>query len=499
MNAAVAISIDQRLAGSYRADIENLVAQAALTEAFAKLQDFVRDLAPHLKSDTLVLCSRFSKFASDYRVGRVKWDDSAPLVGSLLDMVEEVHRCALVKPQYRLSDRGPQPQTQPQPQPQTTATLISESLKEPPRAPVETASNVTPLRPGTQPPPASESEGLDNLRRAYWKRFRETRPPSQWVAFSCKNLSRGYQKGGFRLSNLSFELSAGEITGVVGRNASGKTTLLRLVTGDLAPHEGTAEYPMLTRTGSGWPHIKRQIAYVSQSPAKWYGRLRPNLNFIAAAYGVRGKANTEMVDWHVQRFGLSQYENFTWDEITGGYRTRFELVKALLTRPKLLVLDEPLAQLDVMARQEFLSNLETIATSFEEPVPVIITSQHLYEIEAVATQMIVLDDGACIYSGPCDRISEKSASKVIEITLKASDGAVAAALAGIEAESIVRTMEGFIITLPRDTRADMAFAALYRVFGNELIAFRDITNSARRLFQSEGETRAERPTGGGLS
>ena len=154
-----------------------------------------------------------------------------------------------------------------------------------------------------------------------------------------------------------------------------------------------------------------------------------------------------------------------------------------MTKPKLLVLDEPLAYLDVMARQEFLKNLRAIAASFEEPVPIIITSQHLYEIEAVADQMILLDDGRCVYSGPQADVGKRVPLRMIEITLKAPQQNVAMAIRPFDPQSIEATMEGYILGFAKEQRSDAVYQALYNAFGERLIDFRDISNSARSLFE----------------
>jgi ABC-2 type transport system ATP-binding protein len=200
--------------------------------------------------------------------------------------------------------------------------------------------------------------------------------------------------------------------------------LLRIIVGDLAPDGGEVDYPLLRTNGTGWKHIKKQIAFVSQTQPEWHARPRYNLNYSAAAFGTLGLSNRELVDWHVRRFGLSTYEFFKWGEITGGFKTRFELVRALLERPRLLVLDEPLAHLDVVARQDFLADLETIANSFERPVPIIITSQHLYEVESIANKMIVLEDGRNIFCDQLANLSNNHDARVVEVTIDASDSSV---------------------------------------------------------------------------
>ena len=219
--------------------------------------------------------------------------------------------------------------------------------------------------------------------------------------------------------------------------------------------------------------------------------LRPTLNYVAARHGIKGRRNRELIDWHMERYGLTQYEDATWDQISGGYKIRFELVRALISTPRLLVLDEPLAYLDVMARQEFLRNLSAVATSLETPVPTIITSQHIYEIEAVADQMILLDDGKCLYAGPQTEIGRHVPSRMIEITLRAPKPQVASLAEPLGLKSIDATMEGYILAFPKETKADTVYQALYRAYGEGLVDFRDITNSARSLFQERNVAQRE--------
>ena len=151
---------------------------------------------------------------------------------------------------------------------------------------------------------------------------------------------------------------------------------------------------------------------VDQLPERWYGLLRHNLNHTAAAYGVLGRDNRELVDWYVHRYGLHEYADSTWDEDLRRLEIRFELVRALLCQPELLVLDEPLAYLDIVTQQLFLSDLRSIASSLEHPIPIVVTSQHLHEIEAVADRMVILDDGACLFAGPTSTIPEHNEYQV---------------------------------------------------------------------------------------
>ena len=79
-----------------------------------------------------------------------------------------------------------------------------------------------------------------------------------------------------------------------------------------------------------------------------------NLHFAAAIHGIRGKENEDEVDFIIWRLGLDKYRNATWNEISGGFKMRFSLGRALVYNPRLLILDEPLANLDVNTQLLFL-------------------------------------------------------------------------------------------------------------------------------------------------
>lgn len=501
----VAYSQTSGLAETYRDEVERLVGDDLLQDALDHLQDFARDLAPSMKSDVLVLRRRNTNFARDLRRGMARREEINPIVIALLDLNAEI---------YRIASTTGSPQSPPAArQPATTPKLVPEGAAiaaiAPPtvvkiveRAPPQPAKEPDLRLPAKEPAadatasarvPANDAGDrkvnltLEDVQRSYWRTYRTERPRDETVAFAAKDVTKSYRRGGFVLKPISFELRVGEITGVIGRNASGKTTLLQIILGALSPDSGRTEYPALTRVGGkSWVNIKRQMADVAQLPDRWPGKLRPNLCYVAAMHGIRGKENEQLIDWHLERYGLTDYESSAWEEISGGYKVRFELVRALVTRPRLLVLDEPLAYLDVIARQEFLKNLRAIAASMETPLPIIITSQHLYEIEAVADQMILLDNGDCVFAGNLEDIAQKVKTKNIEVTLKAPQPAVAAALKHLKLIAIDGTVEGYILSFESSQKPDAVYIALYQAFGDKLVDFRDISSSSRSLFGDRG-------------
>jgi len=464
------------LFSGYCDQIERLIGEANYRDAFANLQDFIRDFSPGKKRNVLALCSRYHRWREAQSLGLPEPDNINVLVHACLDLVDDVRR------DFPTNGAATAPEPNRALDSMTTAPATSGVISS------ATLIDVTPNRPSTAVPAIAgpvESRGsaltLEQSRHNYFNNWRKTQHTDNFVVFQCRDLARKYEHGSFRLGPISLELRAGEITAIVGRNASGKTTFLRLINGELRPDSGHLTYPMLQSVGDDWLTVKSKVAFVPQLPERWYGRLRNNLNFVAASYGARGLTNRELVDWQLARYGLQEYENAQWDQISGGYKIRFELARALIAQPKLLLLDEPLAYLDVITRQRFLIDLRAIASSLENPIPIVVTSQHLYEIEAIADQLVILDDGKSAFAGRLDDLARSASRVVIEISLKAAKSDVAECMEDFGLEGIEETIEGYILVLPNGTSHEALFTTMRRRFGDELYSYRDISRSTRSL------------------
>lgn len=461
------------LFSGYCEQIERLIGEANYVDAFSNLQDFIRDFCPGKKRTALTLCSRFHRWREAQSLGLNETDNINVIVHACLDLVDDVRR-TFSTDDPKEQDASPPPMAVPPPITDAPQPLAAVALP-----------LVSPPAPAAPSAQATDSTiTLDEARRQYFSTLRRNQgSPTKFVVFQCRDVVRSYQRSRFKLGELSLELRAGEITAVVGRNASGKTTFLRLVAGELLPDSGHISYPMLTSASEmpDWLDIRSKIAFVPQLPERWHGRLRHNLNYVAATFGARGETNRELVDWHITRYGLRAYENAVWDEISGGYKVRFELVRALVSQPKLLILDEPLAYLDIVTRQRLLADLRSIASSLETPMPILITSQHIYEIEAIADQIIILDDGKCAFSGYLDEMPKDGPRTLIEISLRVKKAELIKALVEFDLKGVEETIEGYILALPSDTKIELLFLALRKRFGDDFYAFRDITRSTRSL------------------
>jgi ABC-2 type transport system ATP-binding protein len=286
-------------------------------------------------------------------------------------------------------------------------------------------------------------------------------------------ISKTYRSGNFSLQPISIQVNTGDVLGVVGENGNGKTTLLRCMAGQLNLDSGILNFEQLD---SPDPYdIKHHLAFIPQRIPRWYGLLKDNLHFSAAISGVTGEENTVMVDFMLERLDLTPYAHLTWNQISSGYRTRFEIARILLQRPKLLILDEPLANLDINAQQSILTDLRFMAKSVHNPMGILLSSQQLHEVEKIADTVLLIKNGSCLFrTGE----QEKTASAfVVELETTATRDALLQVLNG---HGELQYNGGFYtITSTAWQAQDML---LKLTAGNIPITyFRDITHSTKRF------------------
>lgn len=207
---------------------------------------------------------------------------------------------------------------------------------------------------------------------------------------SVYNLIKSYKKSSFTLGPISLEISSGEIIGLVGENGNGKTTLLRSLCGELHYTSGKIDYkfPYNDRFD-----LRSKLIYIPQRTPSWQGSLLSNLRFTASSYGIVGEENILIVELIIARMGLRKYREYNWKDLSSGYKMRSELARALLRKPKLLLIDEPLANLDILAQQIVLDDFRDITRSPFRPLGIILSSQQLYEVEKASDSVIFLKEG----------------------------------------------------------------------------------------------------------
>jgi molybdate transport system ATP-binding protein len=213
------------------------------------------------------------------------------------------------------------------------------------------------------------------------------------------------QLPGFRL-DATFTAPTPGVIALFGRSGSGKSTLTNVISGLVSPDVGTVSLDgeVLTdiRRGFSLPAERRQIGYVFQDP-----RLFPHLSVTGNLhYGERRNRRAAAIvgfDEVVALLGLAPLLQRKPRQLSGGERQRVSLGRALLSRPRLLLLDEPLASLDVSRREELLPYL--VALRDRLSIPMVYVSHQFEEVLRLATHLVLLEAGQVLAEGPVDEMS----------------------------------------------------------------------------------------------
>ncbi len=191
------------------------------------------------------------------------------------------------------------------------------------------------------------------------------------------NLTKSFKEV-YAVNGISFEVSRGEVFGLVGPDGAGKTTTMRILAAILKPDDGTAEILNLNTTTSR-EKIHDKIAYQSQRFGLYQDlTVEENIRFYADMYGVkRSELSTSMeklLDWS----SLTEFRKRPAGKLSGGMKQKLGLACALIHTPELLLLDEPTNGVDPVSRKEFWNLLYKLV---EEGLTIIMTTAYLDEAE----------------------------------------------------------------------------------------------------------------------
>jgi ABC-2 type transport system ATP-binding protein len=200
--------------------------------------------------------------------------------------------------------------------------------------------------------------------------------------------------GTWALRECSLAIPAGHVAALVGPNGAGKTTLLNLAVGLAAPSEG--EVTVLGGRPAGSPAALDGIAFVAQDTP-----LYKNLSVADMVYVTRSlnrRFDQQYAETRLDQLGIPPKRKA--GKLSGGQQAQLALTLALARRPRLLVLDEPVAMLDPIARHDFMATVLT-ATA-EDGVSVLLSSHVLAELERVADYLILMSRGRVQVVGEVD-------------------------------------------------------------------------------------------------
>jgi ABC-2 type transport system ATP-binding protein len=198
------------------------------------------------------------------------------------------------------------------------------------------------------------------------------------------------------LADCTLSVPAGHVVGLVGPNGAGKTTLLGLATGMLAPTAGTIEV-LGGRPGAGPAQLAR-VGYLAQDAPVYAGL--PVADHLKLGAHLNPGWDAALAGARIKRLDLDPGQKA--GKLSGGQRAQLALTLAVAKRPELLILDEPVASLDPLARREFLQYLmESVS---EQGLSVVLSSHLVADLERVCDYLIVLVGSRVQVAGPVEEL-----------------------------------------------------------------------------------------------
>ena len=305
--------------------------------------------------------------------------------------------------------------------------------------------------------------------------------PTETAVLVAEEVRKHYALGCFQLGPISLSIKKGQVYGLVGENGNGKTTLLRILARDLSYDSGVVKYYFTERPKNDYD-LRTKLIYIPQRTEKWYGSLKDNLKFTLSSYGIPAEENELRTLLMIARLGLWQYQHLDWNALSSGYKMRFELARTLLRQPEILLLDEPLGNLDVLAQQVILEDLKMIANSVNHPIALILSSQQLFEVEKISDKVIFLRNGQ--YTDNAEATTtEEAMPLIVEIDTTNTREELMAVFKAFALEKLNYNGGVYVAYF----RPNTEYSAVLEALGKakiDLTYIRNISASTRRFFVS---------------
>lgn len=280
---------------------------------------------------------------------------------------------------------------------------------------------------------------------------------------NVENLSKTYGNH-IALDNVSFEVEKGHIYGLLGPNGAGKSTTMNILTGYLAPTEGSV-YINGFKMGEKTLEAKRSIGYLPEIPPVYPDMsVTEYLDFAASIKNVSKKQRKEEIERVIGLTGLDSVRRRLIKNLSKGYRQRVGIAQALLGSPEVIILDEPTVGLD----PEQIIEIRTLIKNLRNKHTVILSSHILSEISAVCDECLIINHGKVVAFDTIENLlsNNKSDTQIITITVKSDKESAEKVFANLDfvaSYEFVSENEGksvFVIygVEERDISEDLSFA-----------------------------------------
>lgn len=232
-------------------------------------------------------------------------------------------------------------------------------------------------------------------------------------ALVVKDLQKTYDDGKVKaLKGVSLDIAEGSFYGLLGPNGAGKSTLIHSITGLVIPTGGTAKV-FGKDAVSEYQEARAMVGFSPQEiNLDWFLTVEGTLDYHGRYFGMSKERRKERAEKLMKIFSLTEKRNARTNFLSGGMKRRVVIARALMHEPKLLILDEPTAGVDVELRHELWEYMEKL--NKEDGTTILLTTHYIEEAERLCDKISLIDQGKLIKTGTVDELKKAYNKKTLE-------------------------------------------------------------------------------------
>ena len=232
-------------------------------------------------------------------------------------------------------------------------------------------------------------------------------------AIEIKGLTKSYGNV-HALNGVDIKINEGEFFGLLGPNGAGKTTTINILTGLVFRDKGSTEV-FGKDTVNDYRFTRSKIGIAAQEfSVDWFFPIEKLLFFQAGYYGIRKKDAKPTIDKLLARLGLEKKKDARLRQLSGGMKRRFQLAKALVHDPDIIILDEPTAGVDVELRRDLWQYLRDLHYKGKT---ILLTTHYIEEAELLCENVAIIDEGKILKEGPPKILTQELGTAGISINI----------------------------------------------------------------------------------
>ena len=221
------------------------------------------------------------------------------------------------------------------------------------------------------------------------------------------------------LNGVNISIKKGEFFGLLGPNGAGKTTTINILTGLVFKESGSTKV-FGKDTIKDFRYTRSKIGIAAQEfSVDWFFPIEKLLFFQAGYYGIKPKDAKPLVDSLLNRLGLSSKRNSRLRQLSGGMKRRFQIAKALVHDPEILILDEPTAGVDVELRRDLWKYLQDLHSRGKT---ILLTTHYIEEAELLCENIAIIDNGKILKMGAPKELTRELGEAGITVVLENLNG-----------------------------------------------------------------------------